>query len=290
MKSIKDSVIKKDANESYTIEGKNIYVCYPQKNYAVINDIKGTPKVDYNLELIDHLKKHRVRHTDGRHRILIGDKSELLYREIYRFIKKEDLTGFEIDHLNSKPNDNRMWNLQKLLKQVHSAKLNAIDKFYMPYTINIGVNHTNGRYMLVLADWGMYITNGELVSSYKDNFIAYFEYLNAEDIIHDLNLFSKHPKVLNEGNEGFAKVEIGTKIRLLAINKNQSKASRVRMLKLDEKKYEGIWQIYLAHNILTGGNSQGSIEENDFILDFDIFDRTEEELKERGFVKSDFKV
>lgn len=279
--------------EGLIIKGKNIYYCFPEKNCAKIQCKREDAEIDYDLKLIDYLKDYKVtqQKSNGRHRISFGRYDlRYLYRVIYSFLRNENLEGFDIDHLDSNPSNNKIVNLIKLPKKLHDAKLKAIDQFYIPYTLNLGINHDTGNYILVLVDWGMDIDDKMMLSKmYERNLISFYEYCQVEDLINDLKFFMlkpknyiKNDKVSKEDMQQISQDNLGMKIRLFS---KLSKATRSKLLKLNETKFNQAYSIFKAYNNITNGYGKGKITGNEFILDFDIFDRTKGDLKKRGFIE-----
>ncbi len=87
---------------------------------------------------------------------LNGEKSKLHYL-IYEFItgEKVDTSKYEIDHFNSNPRDNTFNNLFKIDKDLHDIKLKSIEQFVFPYTIDLKMNDTKNRFIIVLTDLGV---------------------------------------------------------------------------------------------------------------------------------------
>lgn len=132
-------------------------IILPNNKYCLVS------KEDYN-----HLNKYKwYTINNGYIKSRINSKSYYIHRYIYKYILKEDITNYVIDHINGNPLDNRKCNLRIATKQQNmyniKSHINSSSKY-------IGVSYRNDR-----KKWNSYITiNGKKKSlgHFKDEIEA----------------------------------------------------------------------------------------------------------------------
>lgn len=274
------------------------------------------PIIDYDETLINYLGQYRITSDieglgdgarSGYFKINLrgNDGVKYLHRVIYEYISKTKLEdGYEIDHFNSNILDHTSRNLVKLSQELHDIKLKAINQFYIPYTINLTKHDVDDKFLVVLCDLGFRTKQNEdsieATSIYENNCIVVLEYDNINNLIFDLDLFKKGTWNYEENKKIIEMIEYqlnrykeydcGIDDTSLKIRHRSeiNKANKIKKLKFTKEKFDEIFNIYCTHMKLTEGNSQGTFNNiNNVLLDFNIFNKNEEELKEIGLVVSE---
>ncbi|MBV7276051.1 hypothetical protein JMF89_01265 [Clostridiaceae bacterium UIB06] len=252
-KIFQDEISKEEFEKKYSSE-KNRYILNSDGTVTIITNATNIHDkndkesfIDNNEELLMHLRKYKITYdtcNEGYFKAYLNGENNKLHYLIYEFItgEKVDTSKYEIDHLNSNPKDNTFNNLIKIEKELHYIKLKAIKEFVFPYTIDLKMNDTKDKFMVILCDLGV----SDNSPDYANNYLLFLEYDNINDLIFDLDLYKIHQMTYPENEKICKNIKMDENIKLkIRIRSKKNKAINMVEAKMTKDKYDKCVSTYI---------------------------------------------